>query len=47
MKKAKFKCKKCRNTFVIEIFESGEAEATRRPRSPVCCPECGGPVERA
>lgn len=46
MKRAKFKCKKCGNTFAIEVFEPGEAEATRKPASPVRCPECGGPVER-
>jgi len=46
MKKAKFKCKRCNNKFEIEIFEPGEAEATRRPSGPICCPECRGPVER-
>jgi len=46
MKKAKFKCKRCGKTFVIEIFEPGEAEATKKPASSVCCPECRGPVER-
>ncbi|MDP3041496.1 MAG: hypothetical protein Q8N62_01995 [Candidatus Omnitrophota bacterium] len=46
MKKAKFKCKRCGNTFVVEIFEPGEAEATRKAGSPVCCPECRGTVER-
>jgi hypothetical protein len=47
MKKVKFKCKRCRNTFIVEIFEPGEAEEKRRPVAPVCCPECRGPVERA
>jgi len=46
MKKVKFKCKRCGNTFVTEVFESGEAEATRKPVSPVRCLECGGSVER-
>ena len=47
MKKAKFKCKRCGNVFVVEIFEPGEAEEKRRSTSPVYCPECRGPVERA
>lgn len=46
MKKAKFKCRRCGNTFTVEIFEPGEAEAMRKPAAPVHCPECGGPVER-
>jgi len=46
MKKIKYKCKRCGNTFVAEIFEPGEAEAKRVPAAPVRCPECGGPVER-
>lgn len=46
MKKAKFKCKRCGNTFVTEIFEPGEAEEKRKPTAPVRCPECGAPVER-
>ncbi len=46
MKKAKFRCKKCGNEFVVEIFEPGEAQATRKPSAPVRCPKCRGPVER-
>jgi transposase-like protein len=46
MKKIKYKCRRCGNTFVAEVFEPGEAEAKRVPAAPVCCPECGGPVER-
>ena len=46
MKKVRFKCKRCGNRFVTEIFEPGEAKATRRSTTPVCCPECGGSVER-
>ena len=46
MRKAKFKCKRCGNKFVVEIFEPGEAEARGERTSPVCCPECRGPVER-
>jgi len=46
MKKAEFKCRRCGNTFVTEIFEQGEAEVTRKPAGPVRCPECGGAVER-
>lgn len=45
MKKAKFKCRRCGNEFVVEIFESGEAEEKRKPTSPVRCRKCGGPVE--
>lgn len=46
MKKAKFKCKRCGNRFEASIFEPGEAEVTKRLSSPICCPECSGPVER-
>lgn len=46
MKKAKFKCKRCGNEFVVEIFEPGEADAKRIPTSPIRCPKCRGPVEK-
>lgn len=46
MKKAKFRCRKCRKEFVIDVFEQGEAEAARKSKAAVCCPECRGPVER-
>jgi DNA-directed RNA polymerase subunit RPC12/RpoP len=47
MKKRKFVCKKCRREFVVEVYEEGEAEEKRIHGSPVRCPYCGGPVERA
>ena len=47
MKKVKFRCERCKKEFVIEVFEPGEAEATRRPSAQVRCPECRGPVKRA
>jgi len=46
MEKAKFKCKRCGNEFVVEIFEPGEAKEKRLPTSPIKCPKCQGPVER-
>jgi transposase-like protein len=46
MKKVKFRCKKCGNTFVTEVLEPGEAEDRKVRAAPVCCPECRGPVER-
>jgi hypothetical protein len=40
MTKVKFICRHCGNKFTAEIFEKGEAEQKRVPRSPVQCPQC-------
>ncbi len=42
MVKRKYYCKVCRKTFVVEVFEKGEAEDKGLRGSPVRCPDCGG-----
>lgn len=44
MRKRRFVCEKCEESFVVEVLEEGEAEAKRIRSSPVRCPKCGGPV---
>ena len=44
MVKRKYVCKRCGKTFVIEVFEQGEAEEKKLRGRPVTCPDCGGPV---
>jgi hypothetical protein len=45
MKKKRFICRKCEESFVVEVFETGEAEKKRLPAAPVRCPKCGGRAE--
>ena len=45
MVKRNFFCKRCRETFVIEVFEEGEAQDKGLRGSPARCPECGGHIE--
>jgi len=42
MVKRKYICKRCGKTFVVEVFEEGEAEEKGLRGSPVTCPNCGG-----
>lgn len=46
MKKVRFGCSRCRQTFEIEVFEPGEAQKKGLNAGPVRCLKCGGPVER-
>jgi len=45
MKKRRFVCHRCEESFVIEVLEPSEAEAMRLRPVPVRCPKCGGPVQ--
>ena len=47
MIKKRFICKKCNHVFEVDLYEEGEAEEKNEPTSPVRCPRCRGPVERA
>jgi DNA-directed RNA polymerase subunit RPC12/RpoP len=41
MVKRKYVCKKCGRTFVVQVFEKGEAEEKKLRGSPVRCLHCG------
>jgi hypothetical protein len=41
MIKRKFVCRNCQHEFLMEVYEEGEAEEKRVPKSPVLCPRCG------
>ncbi len=42
MVKRKYVCKRCGKTFVVEVFEEGEAQDKGLRGSRVTCPQCGG-----
>jgi DNA-directed RNA polymerase subunit RPC12/RpoP len=42
-----FLCVSCGNRFRTKVFEPGEAEKKQAPKTPVRCPECGGPARPA
>ena len=44
MIKRRFICDRCEESFVIEVFEPGEAERKKLRPAPVRCPKCGGAV---
>jgi RNase P subunit RPR2 len=44
MVKKRFICDRCQESFVIEVFERGEAESKNVRSVPARCPKCGGPV---
>jgi RNase P subunit RPR2 len=44
MKKKRFICDRCEESFVIEVLEPGEAEQKRLRPVAVRCPKCGGGV---
>lgn len=45
MKKKRFICRRCTESFVIEVLEPGEAEFKKIRPAPVRCPKCDGPVQ--
>ncbi len=47
MRKKRFICDRCQESFVIEVLEPGEAEHKRIRPMPVRCPKCDGPVREA
>lgn len=46
MERVELKCKSCSYRWKLEVLTEREKEDPQRPRSGVCCPKCGGEVER-
>jgi hypothetical protein len=45
MVKKRFICRRCEESFLLEVLEPGEAESRKLRPVPVRCPKCGGPVQ--